>query len=105
MDQGGVQKEFFQVIVNMLLDPAYGMFVYDEETRFCWINGASLESEKEFELVGIIVGLALYNGVILDVNFPTLLYKKLLDEVPTLEDVKKAWPVGLIFRVGYPQLF
>ncbi|KND03875.1 uncharacterized protein SPPG_01327 [Spizellomyces punctatus DAOM BR117] len=92
MDQGGVQKEFFQVIVSMLLDPAYGMFLYDQETRYCWINGASLESEKEFELVGTIVGLALYNGVILDVNFPKVLYKKLLDEAPTLEDVKDAWP-------------
>ncbi|TPX56586.1 hypothetical protein PhCBS80983_g04445 [Powellomyces hirtus] len=92
MDQGGVQKEFFQVIVNMLLDPAYGMFTYDEETRYCWINGASLESEKEFELVGTIVGLALYNGVILDVNFPKVMYKRLLDEVPTLEDVKEGWP-------------
>ncbi|KAJ3022896.1 hypothetical protein HKX48_004939 [Thoreauomyces humboldtii] len=92
MDQGGVQKEFFQVIVNMLLDPAYGMFTYDEETRFCWLNGASLESEQEFELVGTIVGLALYNGVILDANFPKLLYKRLLDEAPTLEDVKDTWP-------------
>ncbi|KAJ3160885.1 hypothetical protein HDU86_008247 [Geranomyces michiganensis] len=92
MDQGGVQKEFFQVIVNMLLDPSYGMFVYDEDTRYSWINGASLESEKEFELVGTIIGLALYNGVILDVHFPRVMYKRLLDEVPNLEDVKEGWP-------------
>jgi ubiquitin-protein ligase E3 A len=62
MDQGGVQKEFFQVLIDMLLDPAYGMFVYDEETRYNWINGASLENEKQYELVGSVIGLALYNG-------------------------------------------
>ncbi|KAJ3334074.1 hypothetical protein HDU76_011598 [Blyttiomyces sp. JEL0837] len=92
MDQGGVQKEFFQVIVNMLLDPAYGMFTYDEDTRYCWINGASLESEKKFELVGTVLGLALYNGVILGINFPKLLYKKLVDEDLDLEDIKLAFP-------------
>ncbi|KAJ3218485.1 hypothetical protein HDU67_005287 [Dinochytrium kinnereticum] len=92
MDQGGVQKEFFQVLVNMLLDPAYGMFTYEEETRYVWINGASLEAEKKFELVGTVIGLALYNGVILGINFPRLLYKKLLDEEPTLEDIKQAFP-------------
>ncbi|KAJ3092692.1 hypothetical protein HK102_004154 [Quaeritorhiza haematococci] len=92
MDQGGVQKEFFQVLVGLLLDPAYGMFSYDEETRYCWINGASLESEKQFELVGIAIGLALYNGVILGLNFPRLVYKKLLDEDITLEDIKQAFP-------------
>ncbi|RKO91381.1 hypothetical protein BDK51DRAFT_13981, partial [Blyttiomyces helicus] len=69
------------------------MFVYDPETRYCWINGASLESEKQFELVGSVIGLALYNGVILGVNFPTLIYKKLLDESPTLDDMKSAFPV------------
>ncbi|KAI9343917.1 hypothetical protein DFJ73DRAFT_841034 [Zopfochytrium polystomum] len=92
MDQGGVQKEFFQVLVNLLFDPAYGMFTYEDDTRYCWINRASLESERQFELVGIVLGLALYNGVILGINFPPLMYKKLLDEEVTLEDVKVAFP-------------
>ncbi|KAJ3279630.1 hypothetical protein HK104_001276 [Borealophlyctis nickersoniae] len=92
MDQGGVQKEFFQVLVGMLLDPAYGMFSHDEETRFCWFNGASLEPERQFELVGIILGLALYNGVMVGVNFPRLVWKKVLDETPDLDDLKEAFP-------------
>jgi len=92
MDQGGVQKEFFQVLLNRLLDPNYGMFVDDPETRFLWINGHSLEPERHFELVGSVIGLALYNGVILGMNFPLLVYKKLLDEPITLEDVQDAFP-------------
>ena len=82
------------------------MFSYEEETRYCWINGASLEPERQFELVGIVLGLALYNGIILGINFPRLLYKKLLDEDVDLDDVKGAFPVSfdiirfrLIFNV------
>lgn len=92
MDQGGVQKEFFQILVNQLVDPAYGMFTYDTETRYVWINGHSLESERHFELVGIVIGMALYNGVILGINFPKLMYKKLVDEKIDLEDIKDAFP-------------
>ena len=88
-----MQKEFFQVLIGMLLDPTYGMFSHDEETRFIWINGASLENQRQFELVGIVIGLALYNGVILDINFPGIVYKKLLDEPVGLDDVKLAFPV------------
>ncbi|KAH9263838.1 hypothetical protein BASA83_012715 [Batrachochytrium salamandrivorans] len=91
-DQGGVQKEFFQAIVIRLLDPGYGMFVYEEESRSSWINGVSLEPERQFELVGIIIGLALYNGVMLGIRFPLLLYKKLVDVRPTFQDFRDAFP-------------
>ncbi|KAI8905195.1 hypothetical protein EDD86DRAFT_258264 [Gorgonomyces haynaldii] len=63
MDQGGVQKEFFQDVLDQLLNPVYGLFHLDPETRFSWFNSDSLESSTMFELIGIIVGLALYNGV------------------------------------------
>ncbi|KAJ3388912.1 hypothetical protein HDU84_009326 [Entophlyctis sp. JEL0112] len=92
MDQGGVQKEFFQVLMAMLMDPAFGMFVYDPETRFSWLNGASLEPERQFELVGIIIGLALYNGVMLGIGLVPVLYKKLLGEQISFEDLMTGFP-------------
>ncbi|KAJ3218464.1 hypothetical protein HK099_005037 [Clydaea vesicula] len=92
-DAGGVQKEFFQNLIGYLMSPTYGMFVYDEDTRFVWINGASLESERQYELIGTVLGLALYNGVILGINFPMIVYKKLLDEEIDLEDLKQGFPV------------
>ncbi|KAJ3358534.1 hypothetical protein GGF32_000312 [Allomyces javanicus] len=92
MDQGGVQKEFFQVLLAHLMDPLYGLFTYDEATRYSWLNAASLEPVRQFELVGIVLGLALYNGVIVDVRFPRLLYRRLLGDAPTLDDVKCTWP-------------
>ena len=52
------------------------MFTYDEALRTFWFNQASLESDREFELIGILLGVAIYNGVILDVRFPHVVYKK-----------------------------
>ncbi|KAJ3256240.1 hypothetical protein HK103_005603 [Boothiomyces macroporosus] len=92
MDQGGVQKEFFQILIEKLMDPDYGMFEYNPETRQSWINRNSLESSLQFELVGIVIGLALYNGVMVRVSFPKIMYKKLVKEEITLEDVKEAFP-------------
>lgn len=36
--------------------------------------------------------MAIYNGVILDVRFPHVVYKKLMSDVLTLADLKKAFP-------------
>jgi hypothetical protein len=44
LDQGGVSRELFQLLVAQLFQPDYGMFVYVEESRACWFNTASLES-------------------------------------------------------------
>lgn len=92
MDQGGVQKELFAILLGQLLDPSFGMFSELEENRYCWFNPATLESERKYELVGTIIGLAVYNGIILGTNFPPLVYKKLLDEPADLEDIKETFP-------------
>ena len=42
----------------------------------------------KYELIGIILGLGMFNGVILDVKFPLVVYKKILGLKPTLEDLK-----------------
>ena len=70
----------------------YGMFSYIEESRCVWLNSSSLESEKEFELVGILLGLAIYNGIILDVHFPLVIYKKLQGEKLGLQDMMNIQP-------------
>ncbi|EDO40302.1 predicted protein, partial [Nematostella vectensis] len=87
LDMGGLQKEFFHMIVDSIFEPGYGMFTYIEESRTMWINGESFESLKEFELVGIVLGLAIYNGIILDIHFPQVIYKKLQGQTPSLEDL------------------
>lgn len=36
IDEGGVSKEFFQLIVDEIFNPAFGMFVQQEETNNMW---------------------------------------------------------------------
>lgn len=95
IDQGGVTKEFFHLAVHELFDPNYGMFTCHAENTTYWFNPGSLENEQNFRLVGLILGLAIYNGVILDIHFPMVIYKQLLQgiEAPvTLDDLKDAFP-------------
>jgi len=54
-----------------------------------WFNPTSFESDAQFTLIGIVIGLAIYNNVILDVRFPMVVYRKLLGRkggFPDLED-------------------
>jgi hypothetical protein len=50
------------------------------------LNKDTFESPLKFELTGIILGLAIYNAHILDVHFPSAVYKKLQGKELTLED-------------------
>ena len=92
-DEGGLRKEFFQLLTAHLFEPSHGMFEYDEETRTSWFRRDSPESANEFLMLGIIVGLALYNSVLLDVHFPTIMYQMLLGwRTWTLPDVVQCFP-------------
>ena len=46
----------------------------------------------QFELIGVLMGVAIYNSVILDVHFPPVLYKRLMGLTPSLQDLKEAMP-------------
>lgn len=78
VDEGGVSKEFFQMIVDEIFNPDYGMFVQQEATHTMWFNSTSFENEAQFTLIGIVLGLAIYNNIILAVNFPMVVYRKLM---------------------------
>lgn len=78
LDEGGVSKEFFQLIVEQIFNPDYGMYLQQETTHAMWFNPSSFENEAQFTLIGIVLGLAIYNNVILAVNFPLVIYRKLM---------------------------
>jgi len=42
-----------------------------------------------FELVGVLMGLAIYNNVIIDMPFPLACYKKLLYQKPNFDDLRE----------------
>ncbi|XP_074656384.1 putative E3 ubiquitin-protein ligase HERC3 isoform X2 [Tubulanus polymorphus] len=105
VDYGGLQKEFFQLICLEIFDPDYGMFIEKDNGNVLWFNGNSYENEEEFELVGVILGLAIYNGVILDIRLPNVIYKMLQGRVVTIEDFEEIEPNfarGLKEMLKYP---
>lgn len=36
IDEGGVSKEFFQLIVEQIFNADYGMFIHQEDTNIVW---------------------------------------------------------------------
>ena len=79
-------KEFFQLLSRDLFRPEFGMFApCPDPARAIWLSPDSLEGEPEFALVGALLGLAIYNGVLLDVHLPGVLYKALLGGTPELK--------------------
>ena len=91
-DAGGVRKEFFLLILREILDPKYGMFQNYEESRLMWFSDYKIVEDQMYFLVGIVLGLAIYNDTIIDISFPLALYKKLLGENIDMYDLKELDP-------------
>ena len=72
------------------------MLLNYEKTDFHWFNPYppvfGPEEEKEYMLIGMILGLAIYNNITLDVNFPPVLFKKILGYPGTFDDMEEAHP-------------
>ncbi|KYK61066.1 HECT domain-containing protein [Drechmeria coniospora] len=92
-DSGGVQQEFFRMAIAECLDPTYGAFTIDERTRMAWFVPDSVVEDWKFEMMGLLVSLAVYNGLTLPLTFPNALYRKLLGQsVNELYHVADGWP-------------
>ncbi|KAL5052254.1 hypothetical protein BDW71DRAFT_7788 [Aspergillus fruticulosus] len=82
VDAGGLRKEWFLLLVREVFYPHHGLFIYDEDSRYCYFNPYCLESSEQFFLVGVVLGLAIYNSIILDIALPPFAFKKLLAGAP-----------------------
>ncbi|CAJ2505206.1 Uu.00g126000.m01.CDS01 [Anthostomella pinea] len=92
-DSGGVQQEFFRLAVADALNPDYGAFTVDERTRMTWFQPGSLQPEWKYELIGLLMSLAVFNGLTLPITFPKALYHKLLGEsITELHHIADGWP-------------
>ncbi|KAI9734706.1 MAG: putative E3 ubiquitin-protein ligase [Claussenomyces sp. TS43310] len=83
IDAGGLRKEWFLLLVRDVFNPEHGMFTYDEDSQFCYFNPNSFETSDQFFLVGVVLGLAIYNSTILDIALPPFAFKKLLAAGPS----------------------
>lgn len=82
LDSGGLRKEWFLLLVREIFDPKIALFLYDEDSRYCYFNPHSFETSDQYFLVGILLGLAIHNSTILDVALPPFAFRKLLADAP-----------------------
>jgi ubiquitin-protein ligase E3 A len=85
LDVGGVSREYFHLLMSQLFSPDYGMFQVLKGKY--WFNMTCIDDPITYKTLGTIVALAIYNQIILPIRFPLLLYKKLLGQCISLDDL------------------
>ncbi|CAK4033546.1 Ubiquitin- ligase E3A [Lecanosticta acicola] len=99
-DLGGVQIEFFNLVCKDAFAEEAQMFTTDSTTGLSYFAPGSLQPLYMFELLGMLMALAVYNGITLPVTLPWVFYA-LLDgailppEYPQLgvSGIQDGWPV------------
>ncbi|XP_046686102.1 probable E3 ubiquitin-protein ligase HECTD2 [Homalodisca vitripennis] len=107
LDMGGLTKEWFLLLIRQIFHPDYGMFVYHPHSRSYWFSTDQEGNLREYNLIGVLMGLAVYNSIILDLHFPSICYRKLLSPpvvppvdtsnvgivpMPTVDDLAEIMP-------------
>jgi len=94
VDAGGVRKEYFQLILSRqhLLNPGFGMFTVNQESNLMWFNPHTVEDLENFELIGTLLGVAIYNSVLVDCPMPKALYKKMKGHACNFDDLAELQP-------------
>lgn len=110
VDAGGLKKEWFLLLVRKLFDPAQDLFKApaittddgetsnnsidddNDDARYHWFATESKQPLRYYQLAGVILGLAIYNSINLDVDLPPVMYRRLLGYSYRLEDFKEVWP-------------
>lgn len=93
LDHGGVQQEFFRLAFAEALDPRYSMFDVDPITHMAWFKPGAMEPLYKYEALGILMSLAVYNGVTVPINMPLAFYRKILGlKVKKIEHIEDGWP-------------
>lgn len=93
IDAGGLRKEWFLLLTKSMFNLQTGILVFIEESNFHWFNLVPIDNLEIYYLFGAILGLAIYNSTILDLNFPAAFYKLLLHEPLGFSDFQELYPL------------
>lgn len=88
-DQGGIKKEYFQLLSEEIREERR---LFEIKNKSIWFRLSVTNPKAEFESIGKIIGIALYNDVVLNLPFPTLFFKRLLDKNTELADLEEIEP-------------
>ncbi|XP_028264079.1 probable E3 ubiquitin-protein ligase HERC4 [Parambassis ranga] len=87
-------KDFFYEVFHKMVSVESGMFMFNDCQTLAWFPSKETTEEDrlKYRLFGVLCGLALYNMSIIHLPFPLVLFKKLLNVEPTLEDMMEFSP-------------
>ncbi|KAM9477009.1 putative E3 ubiquitin-protein ligase HERC3 isoform 2-T2 [Clarias gariepinus] len=92
LDYGGVRAGFF-TLIGQEITKASRVIQVSEDSGLVWFSADSEYSQEEFFYFGVMCGLAFYNHCFMNIGFPVVLFKKLLDLRLTLRDLEELSPV------------
>ncbi|SGZ51888.1 CIC11C00000004050 [Sungouiella intermedia] len=124
VDAGGLKKEWFLLLTKALFSPKTGMLYNVKDSNLLWFNVIPIDNFEMYYLFGAVLGLAIYNSTILELKFPTAMYKILLGLPVGLADYQEIFPeaaenlfrlrnyseeelesIGLNFEVSFMDVF
>jgi len=97
IDEGELQKEFFQLLVKACFNPEHGLFKHHDDSRLYWFcpisdDRMTHEAAEDCYAIGKLFGIAIYNSVLLDARFPLAFYKMLVDQTIGIDDLVELEP-------------
>lgn len=93
VDEGGLTKEWFELISKGIFDPNYALFVQSEKGSTYYPHPSATIMEKDemielFRFCGRIIGKAIIESQLLDCYFVKALYKMMLGDTLKLSDLE-----------------
>lgn len=88
-DQGGIKKEYFQLLSEEIKEERR---LFEPKSKSIWFRLNSVCQRSEFVSIGKIIAIALYNNAVLNLPFPTLFFKRLLNKTTDLADLAEIEP-------------
>lgn len=97
IDSGGIRKEYFQLLGHEI---TYDKELFTHKNDRLWLRRGA--SKERLCLVGKIIGMALYNDVVLNIPLPFIIFKKILRIPLTFDDLAEIEPEhhSSIFNLG-----
>lgn len=92
IDQGGPFKDFLTMLISEAFEPNYGLFTATKLNSFYPSATSSIHGQDHislFEFIGKAIGKAVYEGILLDVQFAGFLLARLLGRNVFLEELKE----------------
>ncbi|KAJ1659725.1 ubiquitin-protein ligase (E3) [Dispira simplex] len=108
IDGGGVFKEFFNLLTKEAFNPHYGFFLHTSNQMMYPNPQAHFRQPTQLEyycFLGRIIGKALYEGIVMEVQFAAFFLNKWLGKTNHVNDLASLDPVlyqGLMQLRAYP---